>query len=336
MFLASPLCDYNAPLLAPAFAASLTPAGFRRLWASVIRRLRSEARFRFDLYDLQKMPETVAGRDHAFRALPLSANPSRAYIATLGGDWEAFYAERRSASTRKTERKHAKRLSEQGDVAFSEPASGDARVATIDNLIGQKRRALARMGADDIFDRQGYVAFYRAVAASEKMAGLVHVSRLDVGSEMGAASVALVDRGSYSLVLSSYNDGPISQHGPGRAHLHALMQRAIAQHFAAFDFTIGDEPYKRDWCDREVTLYDYHAAASLPRLADRAGAVVVPRPQADGQAEPGAVGSLHAATRPPALTHRFRRRGLVPAVIAPRFPNHDRHLRRSSHRFPGG
>jgi CelD/BcsL family acetyltransferase involved in cellulose biosynthesis len=29
-----------------------------------------------------------------------------------------------------------------------------------------------------------------------------------------------------------------------------------------FDFTIGDEPYKRDWCDIEQKLYDHVAVAS--------------------------------------------------------------------------
>ena len=30
-----------------------------------------------------------------------------------------------------------------------------------------------------------------------------------------------------------------------------------------FDFTIGDEPYKREWCDIEIGLCDYVATASF-------------------------------------------------------------------------
>ena len=30
-----------------------------------------------------------------------------------------------------------------------------------------------------------------------------------------------------------------------------------------FDFTIGDEPYKRDWCDAELKLYDHRSAVTL-------------------------------------------------------------------------
>jgi CelD/BcsL family acetyltransferase involved in cellulose biosynthesis len=262
-FLASELNDYNAALLASEFAARLDRDTFRRLWKAILRRLATDPRLAFDLCDLEKMPELIAGRPNPFLTLPVRVNPSRAYVASLGEDWEAYYAAKRSAATRKTERKQFKRLAEQGEVVFVDPATPAERLATIETLIGQKRRALARMGADDIFDLPGRIAFYREIASNPKLTDLVNVTRLNVGGEMGAASVALVDRGSYALVLSSYNDGPISQYGPGRAHLHSLMKRAIDRGFAVFDFTIGDEPYKRDWCDREVTLYDYRAAARL-------------------------------------------------------------------------
>ena len=34
-----------------------------------------------------------------------------------------------------------------------------------------------------------------------------------------------------------------------------------------FDFTVGDEVYKRDWCDTHLALYDYRAAATLSGAA---------------------------------------------------------------------
>jgi CelD/BcsL family acetyltransferase involved in cellulose biosynthesis len=34
-----------------------------------------------------------------------------------------------------------------------------------------------------------------------------------------------------------------------------------------FDFTIGDEPYKRDWCDERQTLYDHLSARTLKGAA---------------------------------------------------------------------
>ena len=42
-----------------------------------------------------------------------------------------------------------------------------------------------------------------------------------------------------------------------------MMRYAIEHGCKVFDFTIGDEPYKREWCDTEIRLYDYVAPASL-------------------------------------------------------------------------
>src|SRR5438876_281330 len=44
--------------------------------------------------------------------------------------------------------------------------------------------------------------------------------------------------------------------GPSVAHLHDLLRYAIEQGCRIFDFTIGDEPYKRDWSDTDLKLYD--------------------------------------------------------------------------------
>ena len=42
-----------------------------------------------------------------------------------------------------------------------------------------------------------------------------------------------------------------------------VMRYAIEHGCKLFDFTIGDEPYKREWCDIEIELCDYVAPASL-------------------------------------------------------------------------
>jgi len=44
------------------------------------------------------------------------------------------------------------------------------------------------------------------------------------------------------------------------------LRYAIARGLTRFDFTIGDEPYKRDWCETEQPLFDYAAATTLRGL----------------------------------------------------------------------
>ena len=257
-FLGSELGDYNAPLLAPDFARQVSdaPALMRRVFAAV------RAHVHYDVIAFERLPETVGSQPNPLVALPVMLHPSGAYMTPLGDDWETFYAEKRSSSTRQRDRAKRKKLAKFGEVRIVHPANDKDIVATLDTLMAQKGRAFARMGVADIFLRPGYGEFYRAVATEPATRDLVHVSSLQVGDEMAAVNLGLTFRDRYYYILASYGDGELSRFGPGAAHLRDLMQYAIGRGFRVFDFTVGDEPYKREWCG-ESLLYDYVAGAGV-------------------------------------------------------------------------
>jgi CelD/BcsL family acetyltransferase involved in cellulose biosynthesis len=262
-WLGSELCDYNAPLLAKRFSHNFNPEQFVALWQNVITLLRTDQRFQLDWVDLQKMPETIGAQRNPFLDLQVLAHPSGAYLANLGSDWSEFYAAKRSSSTRKRERRQLKHLAEYGEVRFVDVQDRQDRERTLETLISQKACSFARMGVEDIFARPGYREFLRDIVTDPSMHELTHVSRLDVGSMTAAANFGLRFRDCYHLIVSSYHDGEFTRFGPGRAHLNELLRHAICRGFRQFDFTVGDEPYKRDWCDTELKLYDYLAAVTI-------------------------------------------------------------------------
>lgn len=256
-WLGSDLCDYNAPLLARA-GAPFACDDFLLMWQDILRHLRDQCAV--DLVNLEKMPERVGSQPNPFMHLPRSEHPSRAYRTDLGGDWDAFYESKRSSATRRRDRTKRKRLADLGDVQMVDAA--DAAAATLDILMAQKAGAFAQMGVANLFARPGCADFYRAIAADPQNRGLVHVSRLDVGAVPAAVNLGLVWQGCYYHVLASYAEGETARFGAGAAHLHELMRMAIARGCRTFDFTVGDEPYKRDWCGAAESLYDHIAAAS--------------------------------------------------------------------------
>jgi CelD/BcsL family acetyltransferase involved in cellulose biosynthesis len=67
--------------------------------------------------------------------------------------------------------------------------------------------------------------------------------------------------GRYYHVLASYDPGEASRFGAGAFHLHELMRHAIESGCNVFDFTVGDERYKRDWSDTEAALFDHVSVA---------------------------------------------------------------------------
>jgi CelD/BcsL family acetyltransferase involved in cellulose biosynthesis len=262
VWLGSDLCDYNAPLLAAAFSERIGGDGFMPLWQTITRSLQSHPKLRFDLINLTKMPETVGAQANPMLQLPVTVHPSGAYLTHLSDDWETFYAAKRSSATRRRDRTKRKRLAEFGEVRLVNPQSDDDTLATLDTLMTQKARSFAHMGVANLFAKPGYADFYRALATDPATQHLVHVSRIDVGTTSAAVNLGLTYRDRYYHLLASYDDGDVSRFGPGAAHLHDLLRLAIERGFRIFDFTIGDERYKRDWCDSELKLYDYIAAAN--------------------------------------------------------------------------
>ena len=132
--------------------------------------------------------------------------------------------------------------------------------------MAQKGRALARMGVENFLARPGYREFFLDLATDPALAGYVHVGCMTVGPTIAATSFGLIHRDGYCLMLSSYDDGELAKYGPGRAYLHELMRRAIGRGLDYFDFTVGDESYKREWSDVELRLYDHTAPTTLRGL----------------------------------------------------------------------
>ena len=141
-------------------------------------------------------------------------------------------------------------------------------------LIEQKSAYFARRGIPDLFKAAGLTADFLPgdLASNQRDDGLVHVSELKVGSQVVAVNFGLTFGHRYYYVLSSYTEGELARLGPGAVHSHELMRYAIQKKFTMFDFTIGDERYKLDWCDHARPLYDHISVLSWR------GAVVAARP----------------------------------------------------------
>jgi CelD/BcsL family acetyltransferase involved in cellulose biosynthesis len=263
-FLGQDLGDYNAPLLARDFSRFVSAQDFAAIWRDVLRLIQDTPALRHDMVVLEKMPKSVGAQANPMLALDVHLNPSGAYECELGDNWETFYNAKRSSATRRRDRTKVKRLGEMGAVRFVDPKD-DAEIAgTLETLIVQKSKSFARMGVANMFARPGHTAFFRDIAKSAPH--LVHLSRLDVGETWAAINLGLTFGDCYYHVLASYDDGEVSRFGPGAAHLRELLQYAIRRGAKRFDFTIGDEPYKRDWCESAQELFDHTAAATVRGL----------------------------------------------------------------------
>ena len=274
VFLGHAVCDYNGPLLATEFPRVVPPADFAKWARTVVAFIQKCPEYKSDVVSFDKMPEKIGQQANPLLALATALNPDRAYRTNLGVDWDSFYSTKRSSARRKRDRNRYRRLADKGELRVSTLNDSEERQRTLKILFNQKSRIFARSGVSNLFDKPGYSDFYLYIAA--RAGPLVHISRLDVGSTCAAVNLGLRFRRCYFDILKSYDEG-LERLGPGVFYLQELMRYAISQRFNYFDMTIGDHPYKLEWADEELRLYDHVAIAGCLGLLGAAQIKLVSR-----------------------------------------------------------
>ncbi len=160
-------------------------------------------------------------------------------------------------------------MAKYGEIRFATATDGDDARRTLEMLLSKKAghwhaKAFATsLRAQDIANS---ISIWRQIRKTQH---LVHISRVEVGNIRAAANLGIVFRDCYYYMLASYADSEVARFGPGALHLRELMAYAIRLRLQHFDFTIGDEPYKLDWSDSVLKLYDYLAATTCRGLPAR-------------------------------------------------------------------
>lgn len=273
-WLGQELCDYNAPLLATDFSRRIPRQGFLALWQELQAQMQRDPLLRHDWIEFEKMPQKVGTQVNPFTYLRVTTNPSGAHLTNLADDWEKFYAGKRSSATRRRDRAKRRHMSAYGEVRFVTASAPEDIRRTLVTLMEQKSRSLARKGVADIFARPGHREFFLGLASNPEHRGLFHISRVEIGEACAAANFGIVFGDCYYHVLASYGDSDASRFGPGALHLRELMAWAISIGLKRFDFTIGDEPYKLEWSDTTVKLFDFAATATWRGLPARIASTV--------------------------------------------------------------
>ena len=245
------------------------------------------------------MPETVRGQPNPMLGLPTDAASERRLCDAAGAESGRPFTPpsarpRRAGATAPS----ATGWPNWARSNFVTPATASGALDALDVLVEQKSAFFARRGIANLFARPGYLDFYREFASQgqrRRTGACQRASRS--ATQVAAVNFALTLGGRYYYVLSSYTDGEMARLGPGAVHLHELMRYAIDKQFTMFDFTIGDERYKLDWCDGAQPLYDHVSVSTWRGALVAAPALHRQKAQAQDQADAAAVGRLQQGAR---------------------------------------
>jgi CelD/BcsL family acetyltransferase involved in cellulose biosynthesis len=258
IWLGNDINDYNAPLLAPNFADHVPPGEFAALWTDIQPVLSPH-----DFVELMRQPAMVEGQANPFLELDTQLNASGAHITILGNDFDAYYERKRSKKAKRTFLRNRRKLEELGETTYVHPETRQDIEASIDRLVTLKSDALNAMGAHDFLAQPGYVAFYKALALQSNSGGLAHVSHMEIAGDYVAGNWGLVHKKRFYYLLVSYDALKFGRYTPGVQALVETMRWAVDEGITVFDFTIGDERYKDEWCEISIYLHDHLTAKTL-------------------------------------------------------------------------
>jgi CelD/BcsL family acetyltransferase involved in cellulose biosynthesis len=241
------LSDYNAPLTAPDL--DLGAAEMRDLWDQICRALPPADIVRFD-----KVPSTFRGRDNPIARLEwMRRSELCAWELCLPAKREHYDERTLDRKTRKEHRRKRKHLVERvGAFELCHAATPSDGEAIFDALRNQRGERFRRNGRNDALVDPCFLAFYRAVIFDE-WSPFVDLSALKAGDTILAALFALRHEGAYLLLMHSFEPA-LEAVSPGIVAIDEMITRVIESGDRYFDFTIGNEAYKREFGVRAMPL----------------------------------------------------------------------------------
>ena len=251
-WLGDDIADYQAPILSHNFSKHVTEEDFFELWKNILTELPE-----FDVIHFKQLPEKIANQFNPFVLLNVVTLPAKAYSALLGGKWDDFYVNQVKKRIRADSNRQKKRLAKLGELRFI-IAESSSEINLITNaMISQKERRYRETQVQNPLQVPARRQFYHECSQALVPQGIVHVSALLLADKIIATHWSMIAGKHFYCLMPTYEGGEWKKYSAGRLLLENLMEWACDHGFRIFDFTGGDEPYKKDWCNHEIKLYEY-------------------------------------------------------------------------------
>lgn len=246
------------------------------------------ARPDLDLVLLSRQTPHINGVANPLSPLATMTSPNIALAARLDGGFEALLE--RSGRRRKVRhyKKRLARFRQSGGFRLIEAATPREVSTLIEAFFVLKGERLRKMGIANVFGGDAMEAFFRRLfaAALETTPAPFALHGLEVNGKVVAVNGLSVTDHSFVLEFSGIDDSDPST-SPGYFLNYNTIEWACRLDRQLFDFSVGDEPYKRSWADAETwqfeTLLPLTGKGRALALYERGRAGAVRRLKANGR-----------------------------------------------------
>lgn len=260
-WLGSPHHNYGFGLYDPAFMSS-AEEWFSANWISVI-----EAAGEWDAVSLTEMPSHLFGRRNPMRPAFNMRGANASFLLHLESDFDELDKRKRSSERRRTARKSEAALARQVDISFGLPQDLPATHVIIDTMFAQQQQRLAELGIHGVFGPAERQFIHRLADLQDPSSPLLAPYHLKCGPDVQSVMLGGIHANGYWALISSLAAGPYRRFSPGDIALRRTIAACCTRGLDFFDFSAGDTPYKRQWSDETIPLFQVIKARNLKGLA---------------------------------------------------------------------
>ena len=241
----------------PSAARSLQRDRHQSAVAALTEKIAS-ARPDIDLLALERLVPEWQGLANPLKVLPNTVSPNVALAANLAGGFEAVLTRAHGSKKRKKHRYRLRRFETAGNVRRLTARSPQETLAMLDAFFEMKSGRLKKLGVANVFGDAEVQAFFHDLFAEAAMDAepAFLLNALEVGGRLRAITGS--SRAADRLIcdFAAIADDELTSASPGDHLFFENIDAACRDGLAVYDFGVGDEPYKRSWCNVETEHFD--------------------------------------------------------------------------------
>jgi CelD/BcsL family acetyltransferase involved in cellulose biosynthesis len=239
----------NFPIIWPGYEA-LSPVG---LTQQLTEALASHGA-KIDLVRLERQAPDLNGYVNPLVTAQSQPSPNVALHFNLDKSFDELLEARSGKRKRKRNRSQQRKFESAGGYQILNPVEREDVTKTLDTYFTMKVAQLAERGVANVFSDAAEQVFLKAIYSEEHLPAehQFGLSALEVGGKLRTIYAWSRYEKRLTIHFTAFAKDELAAASPGDFLNFALIEAACADGFAEYDLGVGDEPYKRSWCDIET------------------------------------------------------------------------------------
>lgn len=274
-FIGTRFTNINTGLFTPCYRSTADAARQKILVDAISKALKDEA----DLVALTNIPFDWRGERHPFAGVNAVEHQNHSFQLPLSGSMAETIAPLNAKRRRKKYRNQLRKIEAAGGFDHVVASGEDEKTALLECFFRQKADRFRSLGLPNVFQAPETQAFFHLVTQMSSGGYDVplelHAIRMRGALDGQIAAIAGLSRKGDHIIcqFGSIDEALAPEASPGELLFWLVIEQALEDGVALFDFGLGDQPYKRRWCSIETVQHDVllpiTTAGRLAALAHR-------------------------------------------------------------------